>query len=77
MQRITCLLSYRKWQCYQIKYSNISKNVPGKWCILVSTLLEAAGGKTFFQYHSLLLGRNNYTQVSTTLFPIIHELSRP
>lgn len=40
------------------------KNIPGKWCILVSKLLEAVGSKTFSQCHSLLLGRKNYMKVS-------------
>lgn len=61
-----------------IKYSNILKNIPGKWCILVSKLLEAVGSKTSFPYHSLLLWRSNYTKVSLTPpFPTIHALNKP
>lgn len=71
MQRTTWLLSDLKKQCYQTQTSNIPKNIPGKWCILVSKLLEAVGSKTFFQYHSLLLWRKNYTKVSIT--PLFHR----
>lgn len=61
-----------------IKYSNILKNIPGKWCILVSKLLEAVDSKTSFPYHSLLLWRINYTKVSLTPpFSTIHALNKP